>query len=166
LAGGFYVVTIVAGSLAAFGGGGMVANLVAGLSYVVVTILFYFIFRPASPGLSLLAMLLSLAGCAWGVFTAMRPAPIPLNALVFFGFYCLLIGWLIFRSTFLPKFLGVLMILGGFGWLTYALPALAKSLAPWNMLPGIIGETTLTLWLLVKGVNVPKWKEQSPSTRS
>jgi hypothetical protein len=51
------------------------------------------------------------------------------------------------------------MAIGGLGWLTFARPALAGSLAPWNMLPGVIGETALTLWLLIKGLDVAKWKE-------
>src|SRR6266436_4128408 len=38
---------------------------------------------------------------------------------VFFGVYCLLIGYLIFRSPFLPRILGVLMAIAGFGWLTF-----------------------------------------------
>jgi hypothetical protein len=59
---------------------------------------------------------------------------------VFFGLYCLLIGYLILRSTFLPRFLGVLMALGGLGWLTFLSPALSSKLSPWNMAPGILGE--------------------------
>ena len=46
--------------------------------------------------------------------------------LVFFGVYCLLIGYLIFRSTFLPRILGVLMALAGLGWLTFLSPAAGK----------------------------------------
>jgi hypothetical protein len=53
------------------------------------------------------------------------------------------------------------MVLAGFGWLTYLLPPLARSLAPFNMLPGAVGELSLTLWLLVKGVNVQRWQEQA-----
>src|ERR1700731_4372092 len=81
--------------------------------------------------------------------------------LVFFGLHCLGVGYLIFRSTFMPRIIGVLMILAGVGWLTFLWPPLAKSLAPFNMMPGGIGELSLTLWLLVKGVNVQRWKEQT-----
>jgi hypothetical protein len=80
---------------------------------------------------------------------------------VFFGFYCLLIGYLIFRSTFLPRILGVLMAIGGLGWLTFLLPPLAEHLWPYIAAPGILGEGSLTLWLLVMGVNVQRWKDQA-----
>ena len=81
--------------------------------------------------------------------------------LVFFGLHCLGIGYLIFGSTFLPRLIGGLMMFAGIGWLTFLSPPLAQSLAPFNMMPGAIGELSLTLWLLVKGVNVQRWKEQA-----
>jgi hypothetical protein len=59
---------------------------------------------------------------------------------VFDGFYCLLIGYLIFRSTFLPRILGALMAIAGLGWLTYLSPPLAKSLSPSNLALGILGK--------------------------
>jgi hypothetical protein len=79
--------------------------------------------------------------------------------LVFFGLHCFGVGYLIFRSTFMPRIIGVLMMIAGFGWLTFLSPPLAQSLAPFNMLPGAIGELSLTTWLLVKGVNVQRWNE-------
>ena len=72
-------------------------------------------------------------------------------ALTFFGFYCLLIGLLIFKSRIIPKFIGVLMTIAGLAWLTYAWPPLAASLSPYTGLPGLIGEGTLALWLLIRG---------------
>jgi hypothetical protein len=83
--------------------------------------------------------------------------------LVFFGLHCLGVGYLILRSTFLPRIIGTLMVLAGFGWLTFLSPPFAQSVAPFNMLPGAIGELSLTLWLLVKGVNVQRWREQDTS---
>jgi len=79
---------------------------------------------------------------------------------VFFGFYSLLIGYLIFRSTFLPRILGVLMAIAGLGWLTFLSPALAHDLSPYILAAGI-GEVSLTVWLLVAGVNAERWKEQA-----
>src|SRR5260370_28564205 len=81
--------------------------------------------------------------------------------LVFFGFYCLLIGYLIVRSTFLPRVLGVLMAFAGLGWLTFLSPPLANHLSPYNLASGVLGQGSLTLWLLVMGVNEPRWNEQS-----
>jgi len=76
-------------------------------------------------------------------------------ALVFFGLYCLLIGYLIFKSAFLPQFLGVLMMLAGVGWLTFLSPSFASRLSPFNLALGILAEGLLMLWLLVRGVQQP-----------
>jgi hypothetical protein len=81
--------------------------------------------------------------------------------LVFFGLFNLLIGYLIFKSTFLPRILGVLMALSGLGWLTFLSPSLANYLLTYIEVLGIIAEASLMLWLLVKGVNVERWKEQA-----
>jgi hypothetical protein len=81
--------------------------------------------------------------------------------LVFFAFYDLLIGYLIFRSTFLPRVLGVLMAIAGLGWLTFLSPPLANFLSPYILLLGFLAELSLCLWLLVVGVNVQQWKEQA-----
>jgi Domain of unknown function (DUF4386) len=80
---------------------------------------------------------------------------------VFFGVYCLLIGYLIFRSAFLPRILGVLMVLAGLGWLTFLSPPLANHLSPYNLILGFLAELMLCLWLLVIGVNVQRWKVQA-----
>jgi hypothetical protein len=82
-------------------------------------------------------------------------------SLVFFGFFCLLIGYLIFRSTFLPGILGVLYALAGLGYLTYLVPPLAENLYPFNLVPAALGEPALILWLLIVGVNVQRWKQQA-----
>ena len=66
-----------------------------------------------------------------------------------------------FQIDVLPRFLGGLMAIGGIGWLTFIAPSLAKRLVPFNMFPGVLGESVLTLWLLIKGVNVQRWNAQS-----
>ncbi len=81
--------------------------------------------------------------------------------LVFFGFYCLLIGYLIFRLTFIPRILGVMMALAGLAWLTFLSPPLANYLLPYNLAVGALMELSLTLWLLAMGVNVERWREQA-----
>jgi hypothetical protein len=165
-AGALYVVTIVAGTCALLGYGGIATNLIAALSYVGVTILFYFIFEPVSRTLSLVAALVSLAGCVVGALGAAKIMRAPVNPLAFFGVYCLLIAYLIHRSTFLPRALAVFMAIGGIGWLTFAVPRLSGALVPFNMVPGIVAETILTLWLLIRGVDVVPWTEQFRRTRA
>jgi uncharacterized protein DUF4386 len=82
-------------------------------------------------------------------------------ALVFFGFYALLTGYLIFRSTFLPRILGVLSVLGGLGWLSFLYPPLGYLLFPYVAALGLLGATALIVWLLVMGVNEQQWLEQA-----
>lgn len=81
--------------------------------------------------------------------------------LVFLGFYCLLIGYLIIRSTFLPRFVGVLTALAGLAYFAFLSPPLAGSLLPYLLIPAGVGQITLTLWLLVIGVNGERWAEQT-----
>ena len=72
---------------------------------------------------------------------------------LFFGPYCLMLGYLIFRSTFLPRILGVLMALAGFaglGWLTFLSP-LANYLSTYLKVLGFLAEASLMLWLIGEG---------------
>ena len=85
--------------------------------------------------------------------------------LVFFGFWCILIGYLIFRSTFLPRILGVLVAISGLGWVTYLSPTLANHLWPYIATASALGEIPLEFWLIVMGCNVQRWKEQASATR-
>ena len=86
------------------------------------------------------------------------------TALGFFGISTLLNGILILRSNFLPRFLGLLSILGGLGWLTFLYPPLGSQLFPYILVVGVFGSISQILWLLVKGVNVERWKERALAT--
>ncbi len=154
-AGAFYVLTIVSGMWALIGSGASrgAANAVAAGSYVAVTLLFYFLFKPVHARMSLFAALVGLAGCAASALAMSGTWRPPFNPLGLFGIYCLLVGGLIARSA-LPRALGILMAVGGVGWLTFLVPSLARALVPYNYAPGIVGETVLTLWLLVTGASV------------
>jgi Domain of unknown function (DUF4386) len=97
---------------------------------------------------------------------ALRLHDIAFNiALIFFGFTCLVNGYLIFKSDYLPKLVGVLMQLAGLSYLTACFAALfapefADLITPAILLPPLIGESSFCLWLLVKGVNITKWNER------
>ena len=81
--------------------------------------------------------------------------------LVYFGFYALLTGYLILRSTFLPRILGVLSMCGGVGWLTFLYPPLAHRLFLYVLAVALLGAASLIVWLLVKGVDVQRWRERA-----
>jgi Domain of unknown function (DUF4386) len=86
---------------------------------------------------------------------------------VFYGFDALCVAYLVLKSTFLPKTIGVLMAIDGLvSYLTYGFtnllaPGVAAHLTPWIQLPTIIGEGSLCLWLLFVGVDTQRWKEQA-----
>lgn len=91
-------------------------------------------------------------------------------SLLFFGCFCVVIGRVIYKSGFLPKTIGALMQIAGFCYLTdsFALilaPAFADRLFPGILLPAFVGEASLCLWLLLKGVNVQRWKERAGAAR-
>lgn len=87
-------------------------------------------------------------------------------SLVFFGCSLFLVGYLIYRSDYLPAILGVLLLIAGSCYVIHSFiqildPALAGRLFPWSLLPAFPAELGLALWLLVKGVNVPNWEERA-----
>jgi hypothetical protein len=83
-------------------------------------------------------------------------------ALIFFGCFCVMAGYLIFKSGYLPRAVGVLMQIAGLSYLidSFALilaPDFAHRIFPAILIPAFIGESSLCLWLLVKGVDVERW---------
>ncbi|HVG35021.1 MAG TPA: DUF4386 domain-containing protein [Pyrinomonadaceae bacterium] len=176
---------------------GLAADLVMLVCYIVVTLLFYDLFKPVGRSLSLLAAFFSLVGIAvlavnslnhlapliflggahyLGAFDVNQLQALALVSLrmhargytisgVFFGIYMFLLGYLIFKSGFLPRILGVLMAVGGLSNLlnsfaVFLFPTLMARLPDIVLLAGI-AELALSLWLVAMGVNVSKWKEQA-----
>ena len=152
---------------------GIAGDLLAIVSYVVVTALFYELFKPVNRSVAFeLAPFVVLGGEPYSsifradqlqalAYMSLRTyGPAYKIGLVFFGLYNLLIGCLILRSIFLPRFLGVFMVIAGLPWLLFLLPV-GKDLSPFAVAPASLGEGLLLVWLLVKGVNVQKWKEQA-----
>jgi hypothetical protein len=219
IAGVFYLLMMLAGGLALFARRGLIvsgdaavtasnilahepsfllsfaAEILVVAFYLVVTALFYELFKPVNRSISLLAAFFGLAGCIIQAGTcAFYLAPLVVLgdapylsvfkteelqalaymflklysqtygiALVFFGFFDLLIGYLIFKSTFLPRIIGVLMMIAGLGGLTFLSPPFSVKY-PYLMAIAI-GEFVLTLWLIVKGVNLRRWEEQAGAAR-
>jgi hypothetical protein len=82
---------------------------------------------------------------------------------VFYGIATAIRGYLIFQSGYLPKFIGVLLAIGGVGFIlksfTLALaPAYSSGIL---LLPMSLGGVTLLVWLLVKGIDVSKWEARA-----
>ncbi|MDB5433354.1 MAG: hypothetical protein JWP35_4470 [Caulobacter sp.] len=173
----------------------MAADLAGGLLYVGVIALLYELLKPAGRSLSLAAAFFGVAGCTLGaVASLLRLGPLILLqggsgfsaaafaslkfhtqahaiAMTFFGVYCLLLGVAIFRSGFLPRLLGVLVALAGVAWLTssfggFLAPALVRPLYPYILAPGFLGEISLTVWLLLVGLDQPKWMARAEAAAS
>jgi hypothetical protein len=162
IAGGLYLLSVATAALTELfvrGRLNIACGLIAILIMVAMTLLFYDIFRAVNRGLALLAACVNVVGLA---FEALRLNPRGVDiALVFDGLYCILIGYLIFKSTFLPRILAALMALAGLGWLSYMSPALASYLSPYNLASGLLGEASVCVWLLAMGVNVQRWNEEA-----
>jgi hypothetical protein len=85
--------------------------------------------------------------------------------LILFGLHCLLLGYLVFKSGYMPRILGVLVVAAG---VVYLIGSYTRFLAPGYVaavspiyIVAIVSEVSLCLWLLVKGVNVRRWEEMT-----
>jgi Domain of unknown function (DUF4386) len=167
IAGAFYVFSVLSAlffEMFLRGKMGYAANFIQMSGMVAVTLLSYYIFKAVNRSLSLLAASFNLVGL---MFEALRLNSQGVNiAVIFHGIFCMLIGFLIYRSTFLPRILGALIAFGGLSWLTYLSPQLSDYLSPYNLACGLLGEASVFLWLLVMGVNVQRWQEQASAARA
>lgn len=89
--------------------------------------------------------------------------------LVFFGVHCILVGYLIFKSGYMPKMLGGLMVVAGVGymadsWGILVIPNYNPTLTAIFLVPAVIAELWLTLWLIIKGVDDQGWADRVPAS--
>lgn len=157
-AGFFYMVSVLSAIFAeAFIRGRLLyaVGLVPVLCFALVTLLLYSIFQAVNRNVALIAAVFNLVGL---FFEAIERHPLGVNAaLMFHGVYCLLIGYLVFRSLFLPRIFGVLIALAGLAWIFISPPAhLSHSLHTYAQALGFAGEGSFMLWLLLLGVNLDK----------
>lgn len=135
---------------------GNAVNFVSTILYTGVTLLLWHLFRHVNPWISAVAALVSMLGL-WLPILGYLPAHI--SNFVFFGIYCLLIAYLIVRSPFMPNLVGAMMACAGVSWLTTISPSLSRTLSPFTMVVGLIGEGTLILYLLVWGLDEQRWQD-------
>ncbi len=151
-----YFATAICGSMLV-GHSAVAVTCLATALYAGTSLLFYRLFRPVNATIALVAMVFSLLGCIRDILDQLHRAPAWLSPLIFFGPFCLLLGWLILRSDFLPRWLGWPLIVAGIAWLAYLFPAVALH-AKVVILPiGFLAELMLMLWLLIKGVKEERW---------
>ena len=177
---------------------GLVAHIITDLTNVPLAVIFYELFKVVDRRLALLDVFFILVATAVesaGLLNQFAPllllhggqyasvlstqqlqalAYLPIDSqtisysisTVFFGFDILTIGYLVFRSGFLPRTVGMLLALDGLSYLVYSFanllaPDFASHLVPWVQLPTVLGEGSFCVTLLVIGVNLPRWKERA-----
>jgi hypothetical protein len=177
---------------------GFASDLVAFLSDIGVSVIFYVLLRPVSQPLALLAAFFRLAqstilganllnhlsasmllgGASYlGVFSDAQLDALGLFflerhafgydiALVFFAMHCVVVGYLIARSGFFPWVLGVLMVIAGVGYVadsytSFLAPEINAAIVTVTLIPAVVAEFALTIWLLVRGVNAKAWFERA-----
>jgi hypothetical protein len=82
-------------------------------------------------------------------------------AVVFFGFNTVITGWLMIRSTYLPRVLGWIAVVGGIGWLAFLWPPLGYRLNLYIAAIALLGSLATIVWMLVYGVKEERWNEVS-----
>ena len=120
---------------------GFASYLVEALCDVSLALLFYVLLKPVRKNLALLT--------------------------AFYGVPSVLRGYLIFKSGYLPKFLGVLLVIGGIGFIARNLASVLAPPYAWSflLLPMAAAGIALTAWLLVRGVDVERWQERSATAQ-
>jgi hypothetical protein len=84
--------------------------------------------------------------------------------LIFFGLVCILEGYLIYKSGFFPRWIGILMQIAGLCYLINSIslllaPDFASIIFPAILVPCFVAELSFCLWMIVKGINVQQWNK-------
>lgn len=160
---------------------GLVSHLIVTVTNVPMAVLFYELFKVVNRRLAMLDVCLTLVATAieaaglLNQFAPLVPGSGPYVDLstidydihtVFYGFDFLCVAYLVYRSTFLPRTIGVLLAIDGVAYLAHSftdllVPGFAAHLVPWIELPPIVCEGSLCLWLIVVGVHVGRWQERA-----
>lgn len=153
-AGAAFMAAIALGVSAEFGAHGATRSALraaALLCYVAVTVLFYVVFRGVDRRWALAAGALSIGLL---VIAPLRWHPGGVDVgLVCFGLACLATAYLVFRSGFVPRMLAACSAIAGVAWLTFLWQPLSRSVYPYNLAVGILGQLALCLWLAVRGTH-------------
>jgi hypothetical protein len=153
------------------------------VAQVIMTMLFYELLKPVSRTGSLIAAVIGVVGCGIkalsrvffvapaivleGQLKSMALLFYNVNemgaaiAVVFFGFNTVITGWLIIRSTYLPRVLGWIAVVGGIGWLAFLWPPLGYRLNLYIAAIALLGSLATIVWMLVYGVKEERWNEVS-----
>jgi hypothetical protein len=175
---------------------GLVSELVTILSAALVLTLLYGLLRPAGVGLARLTLIVNTVAIAGELasmlyhyaplvylhaayanvnpeemqalsYAALRMQSAGYDlSLTFFAVFCVAAGCLIFKSGYLPRWIGLLMVVAGLCYAANSItgflaPAVRAGMLPWILLPCLIAEASLALWLLIVGVNAEKWKQRA-----
>ena len=156
---------------------GFAAYLVEALCDVALALLLYALLRPVHKDLSLLAAFFGVVGTAiyavgevaffsmlvrneGNLFAQLLFGYAANISMMFYGIASVLRGYLIYRSTYFPKWLGVLLMLAGCGFFTktFLFVLTPQYTSEFLLAPMFVALIGMTLWFLVKGVDVPKWE--------
>ncbi len=165
---------------------GVAGEIVLLASAVALALIFYILLRPVSRPLAAMAVLFNLVAIAIEGVAAVALAAVLLTAvtdgtvlllirahslgfgigLVFFGIECVILGFLIARSGYIPRWIGVLMVVAGGCYVvnSFALilsPPLSRRIFPAILMPALVAELSLALWLLVRGVRGDQWDRRA-----
>lgn len=135
------------------------AGIMANVLYLILALLFYGMFRPVNPWLSLVASLCGVLGCTNNLMQYATQDAFHIESIPFLALFVLLTGVLMIRSTFLPQIFGWLQVLSAIGWLSTRTPWGSRVIGRHDF--DFLVQLLLGLWLVIKGVNLVRWKERA-----